>query len=106
MGSILFKPSTSSLPEKDISFITANSSFDRSTVLSLHKEFLEVFPGGRMGEEDFIFMNEGFFPKPSSCRCPGMRMPGQEELGRMLFGIFDRDKDGFVNFRNSFVRNL
>ena len=90
MGSILFKQSTS-LPEKDINFITANSTFDRSTVVSLHKEFLEVFPGGAMSEEDFIFMNEGFFPKKN--------LPGQEELGRLLFNIFDKDKDGFVNFR-------
>ena len=88
MGNVLRKQNAN-LDGDDVDFLVNNTSLDESTIRERHDEFLKEFPDGVIGQENFIFTYKAFFPEKTNA----------EDFSRHMFRTFDRDKDGFISFR-------
>ena len=77
------------LRSEDVDFLVNNTNFDKPTIQTQHADFLKEFPDGVISRDDFIFTYQAFFPKKTNT----------EDFCRHMFRTFDRDKDGFISFR-------
>lgn len=62
--------------------------FDRREIQQWHKGFLRDCPSGQLTREDFVKIYKQFFPFGSP-----------EEFANHVFSVFDKDNNGFVDFK-------
>ncbi|CAB4253750.1 similar to Saccharomyces cerevisiae YDR373W FRQ1 N-myristoylated calcium-binding protein that may have a role in intracellular signaling through its regulation of the phosphatidylinositol 4- kinase Pik1p [Maudiozyma barnettii] len=78
----------SKLSKDDLTSLKQSTYFDRREIQQWHKGFLRDCPNGYLTRDDFVKIYKQFFPF------------GQpEEFANHLFSVFDKDNNGFIEFK-------
>lgn len=78
----------SKLSKEDLTSLKQSTYFDRREIQQWHKGFLRDCPNGYLTREDFIRIYKQFFPFGSP-----------EEYAGHLFSVFDKDNNGYIDFK-------
>lgn len=78
----------SKLSKDDLTSLRQSTYFDRREIQQWHKGFLRDCPSGQLTREDFVKIYKQFFP-----------FGAPEEFANHVFSVFDKDNNGFVDFK-------
>ena len=82
-----------SLGTKELDFLTANTELKDREKLRFHFEnFIAKHPKGKIGKKDFREMYKGLYPA-KDC----------EKIMERMFKMYDKDNDGYIQFRELMV---